>query len=1073
MVCSVYSVQVQCDNIPELVSVKRQAGKVFESVVVDPTRCDYCLNCAPLKGDEVDDSIELLELRRLADPAKHKSLVWPDLEFWNDTLYCAFREGIGHGIPGNGGDQAIIRIIASDDGVKWESAGQLTVAEDWNLMDARLSVTPDNRLMASATARETWSKANKQVQTYQSLSYFSADGRRWEGPYKVGDRNMILWRTTWHNGRAYNIGYVEWKEEGYFVRLYQSQDGKKFETLVDRLFDKNHPNEHAMVFLPDDTAMCLLRRDMQTVIGADYAMLGTARPPYTDWQWKTLNVKIGGPEMIRLPDGRLIACVRRYDNDLQYYPCWTELGWIDPETATYTTCLKLPSYDDTSYAGMVWHKGLLWVSYYSCHERGEGKANIYLAKIRVKPKQRIEASMPADSYQGKWVEGDGDKETFELLDKAFESFHVSSEMTSLPLLYKRDWDGFVESHTWNGWWTQNSYGPMYGLMPFLGQEPYRTWHRHANGLWFRMMGDGSRPGYHGHVAPDGALMDCANILLHGKAEDGVGEKEDTQRSTQPFDGSIWREGAVYRQGDGDTNIYDWFIGGATAGLIQECERLLMRRDPDEIAERLPQLKRVAAFLDSRRDRGKNLLKGGRSSNLLAPGYGGVKQPDGTYALAYLTELSVNYCAGLRRLAELCDLAGDKAAARKYRQTMAVVQEALPVLMEDGEYFIMSMDDDGTRHGVFGAEKHGYFESTPNHDAVAMGVVDDSMSRRIIAKMLSIPELNPFDCILVNYPEYDDNDNSIAKPYGKWVDGGAWETCQGRMSIACLRVNEFDQPLNAWKRKLRYMRAFRAVAAMASRGSAPIWDYVRFPSNSDVDCWGMPGGLLRGLFEYNYLSDRLQLRLHIPPGITRYIQKVPVWYGKTKIYITVTGKGEPKRAKANGKSCQIKNGWIILKPDGKEGNLCVEIVCGNAKESGAWKPITKPTLKLPDGPDFWEVEGFVSPIYEHVKVKTVYNFYEKMKKSGLENTYEGALARVVLEVLLARHNRIKGLEEGTITIPSLDHCPSARDICARYVKQARFMTGGLMDRLTGIAVWKEKVDPQIIKIAQKSGLLIPD
>ena len=89
MVCSVYSVQVQCDNIPELVSVKRQAGKVFESVVVDPTRCDYCLNCAPLKGDEVDDSIELLELRRLADPAKHKSLVWPDLEFWNDTLYCA------------------------------------------------------------------------------------------------------------------------------------------------------------------------------------------------------------------------------------------------------------------------------------------------------------------------------------------------------------------------------------------------------------------------------------------------------------------------------------------------------------------------------------------------------------------------------------------------------------------------------------------------------------------------------------------------------------------------------------------------------------------------------------------------------------------------------------------------------------------------------------------------------------------------------------------------------------------------------------------------------------------------
>ena len=37
-----------------------------------------------------------------------------------------------------------------------------------------------------------------------------------------------------------------------------------------------------------------------------------------------------------------------------------------------------------------------------------------------------------------------------------------------------------------------------------------------------------------------------------------------------------------------------------------------------------------------------------------------------------------------------------------------------------------------------------------------------------------------------------------------------------------------------------------------------------------------------------------------------------------------------------------------------------------------------------------------------------------------------------------------------------------------MKQARFMTGGLMDRLTGIAVWQEKVDLRILKIAQERG-----
>ena len=45
----------------------------------------------------------------------------------------------------------------------------------------------------------------------------------------------------------------------------------------------------------------------------------------------------------------------------------------------YEPVLKLPSGGDTSYPGMVWHQGLLWISYYSSHE---GKTNIYLAKIR-------------------------------------------------------------------------------------------------------------------------------------------------------------------------------------------------------------------------------------------------------------------------------------------------------------------------------------------------------------------------------------------------------------------------------------------------------------------------------------------------------------------------------------------------------------------------------------------------------------------------------------------------------------------------------------------------------------------
>ena len=131
----------------------------------------------------------------------------------------------------------------------------------------------------------------------------------------------------------------------------------------------------SLVFEAGGTAYALLRRD--GVNSNLNAQLGTAQAPYTDWSWKDLGIRIGGPEMIQLPDGRLLAVTRLYDGGVH-----TSLSWIDPVAGTLTEALRLPSGGDTSYAGMVLHDGKLWVSYYSSHE---GKANIYLAQIAIAP----------------------------------------------------------------------------------------------------------------------------------------------------------------------------------------------------------------------------------------------------------------------------------------------------------------------------------------------------------------------------------------------------------------------------------------------------------------------------------------------------------------------------------------------------------------------------------------------------------------------------------------------------------------------------------------------------------------
>ena len=133
----------------------------------------------------------------------------------------------------------------------------------------------------------------------------------------------------------------------------------------------NGCGEDKILFLEDGSALCLLRHES----GNRLAQLGMAKPPYTDWKFRDLNLRIGGPNMIQLADGRILAATRLYRGGAR-----TSLSWLDPENATLTEALKLPSGGDTSYAGMVMHDGLLWISYYSSHE---GKTSIYLAKVRV------------------------------------------------------------------------------------------------------------------------------------------------------------------------------------------------------------------------------------------------------------------------------------------------------------------------------------------------------------------------------------------------------------------------------------------------------------------------------------------------------------------------------------------------------------------------------------------------------------------------------------------------------------------------------------------------------------------
>ncbi|SVB44741.1 uncharacterized protein METZ01_LOCUS197595 [marine metagenome] len=95
---------------------------------------------------------------------------------------------------------------------------------------------------------------------------------------------------------------------------------------------------------------------------------------------KDLAVRVGGPDMIQIPDGRLVAAVRFYGEEECWGRAWISPYWIDADAGTISEFQYLPSGGDTSYAVMVWHEDRLWVSYYSSHEK---KTSIYLARVRL------------------------------------------------------------------------------------------------------------------------------------------------------------------------------------------------------------------------------------------------------------------------------------------------------------------------------------------------------------------------------------------------------------------------------------------------------------------------------------------------------------------------------------------------------------------------------------------------------------------------------------------------------------------------------------------------------------------
>lgn len=283
-----------------------------------------------------------------------------DLVRYKDRWFCAIREGSAHRSA-----DGSIRILTSTDGEIWKPAARISSSAG-DLRYPKLSAASDGRLFLVAIEERqgiVWER-------HQSAIWTSPDGRNWGAPVAVCEPNMQLGRLTWHNRMAFAAAYSNVRDE--FLRIYGAPAIDKFAALTPKQLEGQAPAEASIVFPQGDDALCLAQRDAKGATAA----LGRAKPPYRGWLWTDLNVRLETPNMIVLPDDRIVVAGRTASGGASRLA----LFWLDQEDNRLREFLTLPSNGDAGYPGLAWHDGLLWVSY---HSSQEGTAGIYIAKVRL------------------------------------------------------------------------------------------------------------------------------------------------------------------------------------------------------------------------------------------------------------------------------------------------------------------------------------------------------------------------------------------------------------------------------------------------------------------------------------------------------------------------------------------------------------------------------------------------------------------------------------------------------------------------------------------------------------------
>ena len=302
--------------------------------------------------------VRCLRVRKIWSDNRHNAFT--SLAESNGVIFLAFRSASNHKAS-----DGSIRILCSEDkGETWRNTALIT-KENWDLRDPKL--------VEIGGVLHLFTFGRSESGTFASWHAISRDGLKFSDLSLIPGMGLI-WGIAKFGHKIYATDYYRVSDMEFRPRLYSSEDGQKW----DKLLDFPMPGTEVALDFDSEGFLYTFIRDSAYGCGC-IPTVARLEPPYTTMPVldgktmdlvKALNLRMTGPMIKRLKDASLL--VGR---------CWDGGACSDHKRNTRTDvyiledkeepryCFTLPSGGDTSYASWCGTTpGRAILSYYSSHE---------------------------------------------------------------------------------------------------------------------------------------------------------------------------------------------------------------------------------------------------------------------------------------------------------------------------------------------------------------------------------------------------------------------------------------------------------------------------------------------------------------------------------------------------------------------------------------------------------------------------------------------------------------------------------------------------------------------------------